>query len=106
MHKLFTAAAAAILGLVPATAEAGFTTASTVVGVDVGDSGVLYIRFADPTFCGSPIVYVPRTAAYYSDALAVALSALSSGKKLAVWIPTCEGTGAQLALRFANGYVW
>ncbi|MDP5279150.1 hypothetical protein Q9Q95_09455 [Sphingomonas sp. DG1-23] len=106
MRKLFAAAVAAVFGLIPATAEAGFTTASTVVGVDVGDSGVLYIRFADSTFCGSPLVYVPRTAVYYSDALAIALSALSTGKKLAVWIPACEGTGAQLAVRFVHGQVW
>jgi hypothetical protein len=106
MRKLFVAAAIVALGLTPATAGAGFTTASTVLGVDVGNTGVVYIRFADATMCGSHIVYVPRTAAYYNDAVAIAMSALSTGKKLSVWIDACPGQGYPEAVRLANGYVW
>jgi len=106
MRTLFmTIAAALSISSGPANAN-GWTPASSVVGLDVGDSNRLYIRFADVTQCGTHIIFIPRAAPYYADALAIALSSLSTGKKLTVWIAACDGANPPEAVRIVNGTVW
>jgi hypothetical protein len=85
------------------SASASFSQPLTIVGVDVGDSGVLYLRFAEQTPCGSYFAYVPQSAPYYESALAIAIAAYSSGKKVAVSIPTCDGANPAEAKRLILG---
>jgi hypothetical protein len=94
--------AALLTGFAP-PASADFSQPLTLTGVDVGDSGVLYLRFAEQTPCGSYFAYVPQSAPYYESALAMAIAAYSSGKKVVVLIPTCQGTNPAEAKRLILG---
>ena len=87
-------------------AQAGFVGPKSVVGLDVGDSGSLYIRLSDNPLCGSPIVYVPRSTAYYTDMLAMALTAQTANKPLNVWIENCDANGIGVVVRMVTGTVF
>jgi hypothetical protein len=84
-------------------ASAGFSQPLTIIGLDVGNLGSLYIRFAEPTQCGSYFVYIPQNVPYYESALSMALSAYSTGKRLSVWINDCQGENPAEAVRVILG---
>ena len=93
----------ALLAAAPLPVSANFSQPLTITGLDVGDHGVLYLRFAEQTQCGSYYAYVPQSAPYYDGALAMALSAYSTGKKVTVWIQTCQGENPAEARRVVLG---
>lgn len=87
---------------------AGFTEPLTIRGLDVGDGGVLYIAFSSPiAVCGVSRVYILKSAPYYQDMLAMALSAYATGQPVQVWIHDCNASSGSLpAVRMIVDSVW
>lgn len=66
----------------------GFQGPRSIIGYDVGDTDVLYIKFSEPGACKA-MALVPRGKPYYNDMLAMTISAYNSGKPLNVYLNGC-----------------
>lgn len=89
----------------PAWAQGGFNGPSKVAGYDVGDSGQLIVRLAKDSTCSRPIYYISRNDPWYSDALAIVISAYNSGSTVNLYVGSCDANGAHV-VRLHQGGVW
>lgn len=88
------------------TASAGFLGNRSIIGIDVGDTNRMIIRLSgDPICQGTTFVYVNKSDAWYSDMLAMALSAFAASKPINVYIPGCDGESARV-LRMVQGVTY
>lgn len=84
----------------------GFQGPRAIVGYDVGDTDVLYIKFSDPGACNS-MALVPKGKPYYNDMLAMTISAYNSGKPLNVYLNGCPSDGRPAEIvRMVQGVVF
>lgn len=102
----------AVFGLFGAIAVAasagtgGFQGPRAVVGCDVGDTDLLYIRFADAGSCRA-LGIVPKGKPYYNDMLAMTISAYNASKPLNVYFSTCPDDGRPAEIvRMVHGAVF
>lgn len=84
----------------------GFSASMPIIGMDVGDTAALYIRFPSATECGTPLAYVRNSSPYYKEMLAVALQAYALGKDVRVWVASCDVNNNAVIVRLAMGTVW
>lgn len=96
---------ASVLFSAPSRAS-GFIGSSKLVGYDIGDSGQLIFRVETSTGCSSPIIYVNRNDAWYSDMLAVVISSWNTGKPINVYVANCDANGYVHAVRMVQGSVF
>lgn len=98
-------AATALMSSTLVSAQGGFQGNKAIIGIDIGDSGELIIRFDSNLGCGSPYVKISRNQYYYSDMYAMALTAQASSKLLNVYVSGCEGEYSRVA-RMVSGLVF
>lgn len=84
----------------------GFQGPRSIIGYDVGDTGVLYIKFATDGQCKA-LAIVQRSREYYSDMLAMTISAYNTGKPLDVYLNGCpDGATPAEIVRMVQGRVF
>lgn len=84
----------------------GFQGPRAVAGYDVGDTGVLYIRFSESGQC-NVFAMVQRSKPYYNEMLAMTISAYNAGRPLNVYINGCPDNGtAPEIVRMVQGAVF
>jgi len=96
---------AALMGSTSASAQYGFNGNKSIIGLDIGDSSELIIRFDSDLGCGSPLAKVSRTQPYYNEMYAMALTAQANNKPLNVYVSGCEGSYSRI-VRMVSGFVF
>jgi hypothetical protein len=87
-------------------AGTGFTPPLQIVGLDVGNTEALIIKFGANTECGTSLAYVPAAQPYYKDVLALASSAYITGQAVQVWVAACNWDNKAQVVRLVVGSVW
>ena len=100
------AIAVAVAALVGSTPALAFEGLKGIIGVDIGDSGQLIIRFDSNTSCGTPVAFVNRTELYYNDMYAMVLTAQANGKPINPYVGACDVQGKAQIVRLITGFVW
>jgi hypothetical protein len=85
---------------------AGFTVPLQIIGMDVGDTNALYLRFSANTECGTPYALVAAAQPYYKDIVTIASVAYTTQQDVRVWVSSCNSAGTAVISRVAVGTVW
>ncbi len=97
---------AVLLLSLTAAGSPGFQGLRLIAGYDVGDTSQLIIRFSSDNGCGI-IAAVPREKPYYSDMVAMTISAFNSGRPLNVYLSSCPTNGVTPEIvRMVQGVVF